>query len=61
MSLERVGDVARDLGQFEEARTAYAESLDLVKRLRDVLASDRELAPFEQSLIARLQQIDDAV
>ena len=61
VSLERVGDVARDLGQFEEARTAYAESLDLVKRLRDVLASDRELAPFEQSLIARLQQIDDAV
>ena len=59
VSLNNVGNVARDLGQLEEARTAYGEALDLAKRLRDVMASDRELAPFEQTLIARLQQIDD--
>ena len=50
-SLSNVGDVARDLGQLEEARTAFGEALDLVKRLRNVLASDRELAPFEQALV----------
>ena len=58
-SLGKVGDVARDLGQLEEARTAFGEALDMVKRLRHVLASDRELAPFEQALVSRLQQIDD--
>ena len=61
VSLDKVGNVARDLGQLEVARSAYAEALDLVKRLRDVLISDRELAPFEQTLTARLQQIDDEV
>ena len=51
VSLSNVGNVARDLGQLEEARTAFGEALDLVKRLRNVLASDRELAPFEQALV----------
>ena len=59
VSLERVGNVAGDLGQLEEARLAFGEALDLVKRLRHVLASDRELAPFEQALVSRLEQIDD--
>ena len=61
VSLNNVGDVARELGQLEEARTAFGEALDLVKRLRDVLASDRELASFEQALVSRLQKIDDVL
>ena len=58
MSLGNVGDVARDLGQLEEARCAYQEALGLVQRLLKVLSSDRELAPFEESLRARLRKID---
>ena len=58
VSLNCVGDVARDLGQLEEARSAYQEALGLVQRLLKVLSSDRELAPFEESLRASLRQID---
>ena len=33
ISLNKVGDVARDLGQLEEARSAYRESLEIARKL----------------------------
>ena len=56
-----MGNVARDLGQLEEACDAYREALELVRPLSEVLSGDRELAPFEASLASRLEQLDKAV
>ena len=60
VSLEKVGNVVYDLGQLEEARNAFAEALGLVKRLREVLSADRELAPMEKYLQSKLTQIEQA-
>ena len=48
MSLDKVGDVARELGQLEQARSAYQESLDigrqLLQRTGDAPQSLRDLS-----------------
>ena len=57
VSLDNVGDVARDLGQLDEARTCFTQALLLVKRLRQVLASDNTLEGIENDLLAKLGAI----
>ena len=50
--------MARALGQWDEARSAYRESLSLVRQLLGVLSNDAALPRLEATLVEKLQKLE---
>ena len=58
MSLNKAGDVAQALGQLEEARSLYGESLAICRQLRHALGDNPQVLDDLAVSLERLAQMD---